>query len=1269
MLRRVVLCLLPLALAASAVRPAAALGPDRARPAVRLETVPPASGPADPAAARLEALSEELQRDARTPRGIVPLAGIAALADDAPDLARVAAAYAKVVDDRGANPEVRALARFRLAGVERTRGNLQKMSAQLRRLGFVTSWKIAGPFDDEGKRGFAAAYAPEQGIDLAATMAGKVREVAWRDLPSEAAVQGFVHLGATVRPAREVVAYALAVVDAPRDERVRLWFGGSGAAKVWVNGAVALADPGYHPARLDQRGALVSLRKGPNRILVKLCHQAGRFGFYLRLADERGDGRTLAAGDFAAAPLAPGAAPSSLETAVARLDARASAAKGRAQEGEARMDLAAALDERDSDDAQEDRAAVEARRAAGLLPRSVEAHLLAARLEGDHGRRRLQLEAALQASPGDARALAGLAQEELDQGRPHAAVRLLDRAIAAAPRWAAPRVARVEALDRAGFGARAALAAREVARAFPTVPSAVRAAASAGRRLGQDADAAGRLRTLLALRFDDAEARGALEQLLADRGDVPGAAALSREGLRIEPSDVDERLALAALLAANGRAEEAEEAFAAAIRIAPEDAEGHEKRGRARLLAGKAADARADLLRALELRPQSPDLKELVRSLEPARERFERPYVLDAAALAKGAPAPQPDEDAIVLGELKVTRVFPSGLSATYNQTVVKVLTARGAEAFRRQAISWTPDRQEVKVERARVWKPDGTAVDTHDETERSASEPWYRLYYDTRARALSFPSLAPGDVLEVAWRVEDTAGENLLSDYFGDLTFFDDQTRKARMDWVLLVPETRKLHASVPPGVERSDRTLPGGVVEYRFSAKGLPRIVTEPGMPGWSEVARYVHVSTYATWDEVSRFYWALVKDQLRPTEEVRRTAERVARDAVAPPRAAPRGRRAAPEPAAFAAPASGWSKDQERAIVRAIYDFVVTQTRYVGLEFGIHGYKPYRVDDVLRRRFGDCKDKASLLHAMLEAVGVDSRLVLLRMRRLGRIPEAPASLAVFNHAIVYVPGLDLWLDGTASFSGSGDLPGEDRGASVLVVEPSAPPRFTAIPEARPDQNRSETRFDVAVAADGSAQVTGTSRISGAEAPQYRRAYLSEHDRRAQLEKAFNRTFPGLRVREVSVSDLSRLEDDVSMTFALAVPRYAQPEGGGLRFTPFGGGAGYVESYASLSERKQDLVVGDPMRKGFAYRFALPAGWKVAEVPEDAAADGPDASFEVRYRVEDGTLAVDGHVTFKTGRAPASRYPAFRELVAAVDRAFSRRVRIAPATGGGQP
>jgi len=1254
-----------------------------ARPAAAGPAKAPA-GPADPEAARLRTSMEELTRDRKGARGIVPLARLADLEDSAPDLAALARAYGAAVDDPATDAEVRALARFRLAAVERSRGNPQRSAAQLRHLGLVDRWKVIGPFDDEGKRAFDDVLPPEKVLDLAARLPGKVREVAWRDLPAEAVDDGFVDLGAALRPSREVAAFALALVDSPKDDRAVLWFGGSGAAKVWVNGALAVSDRGYHLARPDQRGARIALRKGANAILVKLAHQDGRMGFWLRVADERGEGRPLpasAAGTSIPAT-APSPAPVPVDGLVARLEKRAAAAKGGRAEAEAHRDLAVALTERQSADAEERRPAAEARRAASLAPRWTEARLLAARLEDDHGPRRLQLDAALAAAPDDAEVLTAVARDEVDQGRSHDAVRLLDRAIAAAPDWAAPRVLRIEALSRAGLEARAAREAADVASRFPTVPDAVRAGARAARRLGRVDEAVSRLRTLLALRLGDREARGSLASLLLDSGDVAGAVALHEEALRLDPSDVQRRANLGEILAANGRLEEAEAAFAAALAIAPEDGEVLERRGRARLAAGKAAEAQKDLEAALELRPQAPALKELVQSLKPARERYEAPYLLDARALVLDAPRKVPDEDALVLGELKVTRVYPSGLSSTFNQIVVKVLNPRGADAFRRHAIGWTPDRQDVKVERARILKADGSVVETHDESERSASEPWYRLYYDTRVRTLSFPGLAQGDVLEIAWRVDDTAGENLLSDYFGDLTFIEDPVAKRRLDYVLIVPSTRPIHASAPPRVEHETRALEGGLVEHRWTARNVPRLEPEPGMPGWSEVARYVHVSTYASWDQVARFYEGLVRDPLRPGDEVRAAARRLTDqvlEARQRPRPPPRegqatsggqgqgqARTAAAPPVP---PPGGWDADTKRALVEAAYDFVVTQTRYVGLEFGIHGFKPYRVDQVLQRRFGDCKDKASLLHALLEAMGVESRLVLLRMRRLGAMPDAPASLAIFNHAIVYVPELDLWLDGTASHSGTRDLPGEDRGASVLVLDPGKAPAFSTIPAAAPSDNLLETSFDVALGADGKAAVKGHSRVAGVQAPEYRRAYLAEGDRRAQLEQAFNRTFPGLQVQEVSMSDLAHLEEPVSMSFAMEVPRYARPDGDGLRFTPFGAGQRYTEAYASLSKRKLDLVLGDPAETRFTYRYTLPPGWVVTELPETATRDGKHAAFEVRYRQEGSTIVAEGHVTFKSGRVPASDYGEFRDLLGRIDRAFDRKVRIAPTRAEARP
>jgi tetratricopeptide (TPR) repeat protein/transglutaminase-like putative cysteine protease len=1215
----------------------------------------PAEGLRDPIAERIAGIGRALVRGDRGPSAAALLAELRELEGEAADVARVATIYGRVAEDAGALPQVRAMARLQLATLERGRGNLQRHAAQVRRLGFVTSWWAIGPFDDEGKQGLATVQPPERELVLEAGYPGKGGDVAWRAIPPEVVDSGFVAIGATLRSEKAVCAQALALVEAPRELRAGLWFGASGAARVLVNGAVAVEDPGYHPARLDQRGALVSLRRGANRIQVKLCNQDERMGFFLRLVDARGAGLALenpVTGPLPP-PLAAGARPSPIPGVVELLEARAEAAArhqgpaGRqAQaEAEARLELARVLAAKQPADVEERRALGEARRAATLAPGWVDARLFAATLEEDENRRREQVAAALAAAPDDPRTLVAAAEAELGRGRPQPAVRLLERAVRTAPGYAAARVFLSVALDGAGLEVRGRLAALETAAQLPTSPAAVLDGARAARQLGRLEQAAWLLRKAIALRFDDREPRASLARLLLDRGDVEGAVALLAEGLRARPGDVDAILRLADLLAANGRADEAEARYAEAIRIAGASAEPWERRGRARLRAGRDPEAIADLRQALSLEPQRPALKDLVRSVEPRQAQFEAPYALDAPALAKGPDDGAEDDDAVVLGELKVTRVLPTGLASTWNQQIVRVRNARGVEAWRRRSLSYSPDRQLVTVVRVRVIKPDGTTTQTWDETESSESEPWYRLYYDTRSRTLVVPNLSPGDVLELAWRVDDTARENLLADSYGDLEQVDGPYPKRRFDYVLIAPGSRPIRANEAAGLRRTERALPDGLVEHRWIAERVAKIEPEPMMPPWIEVGRFLHVSTFGSWDEVGRYYWGLVRDQLRVTPEVRATAERLAATAL--------GRKAR-----HGAP----SREEARKLVQAVYGFVVTQVRYVGLEFGIHGYKPYRVDQVLQRRFGDCKDKASLMHALLEALGIDSRLVLLRMRRLGALPEAPASLAAFNHAILYVPSLDLWLDGTAAYTGTGELPSEDRGASVLVIEPEGASRFGRIPPAAPTENLVTSAYDVALSADGSGTISGRSTVAGAQASSYRRSYEALSSRRALLEQAFGRTWPGVRVDQAETSPLGRIEEPVSLTFRLTAPGFAQRDGDGLRLSPFGTARSWSERWTALASRRTDLVVGDANESRFTYRISLPPGWTAGELPEPASVDARHGAFEVRYRAEPGAVVVEASMRLEDWRIPVADYADFRAFTAAADAAFARTIRVGP-------
>ncbi|HET6982323.1 MAG TPA: DUF3857 domain-containing protein, partial [Myxococcaceae bacterium] len=700
------------------------------------------------------------------------------------------------------------------------------------------------------------------------------------------------------------------------------------------------------------------------------------------------------------------------------------------------------------------------------------------------------------------------------------------------------------------------------------------------------------------------------------------------------PTSNDVRVRLAELLASNGRLEEGLTLFTEAEALCPDDPELYERKGRTLLYAGQKDAALAALERSLELRPQNPALRDAVRALRGTEVSASSTDALDIRPLV--AEADSYAEDAVTLAEVTRVRVQQSGLSSRFHQLAVKVYTRRGVDAFRSFPITYSPSREEVRILRARITKPDGSIVESFGDTNRSLNEPWAGMYYDAQAKMLSFPGLAPGDVLELQYRVEDTASDNLLSDYWGDMAYVQGVTPKLRWEYVVDMPAGRTLYwneKTLGAGVSARREPASSGRTLYRFDAKHVSRVTPEPGMPGWSEVAATLHVSTYKTWEDVGRYYWSLIRDQLVPDDTIRRAAD---------------------------AALTGVDRKDTRAVVRALYEYVVKNTRYVALEFGIHGYKPYRVDRVLARRFGDCKDKASLLHALLQVSGVDSRIVLLRMRQLGSIPPEPASLAVFNHAIVYVPSLDWYLDGTAEFHGATELPISDRRASVLVVEPDGKSRFTVTPEARPEDNVTDVQLDLALRPGGAAEVKGESRVRGTAAPEYRRSYQSAATRRTTFEQGWAQTFPGLSVDKVSISDPNRLDQDVALDYELSIPRYAEVGGDTLRFLPFGSRRGYVETYAGLAERRGDLVLDGPSMSRFTFRYKLPPGWSVDGLPPDVTTDNGFGKLKLAYAVEQDVLVCRGELVFTRDRISASEYPAFRAFVAQVDQAFSRKVLV---------
>jgi len=1155
------------------------------------------------------------------------------LRDDLADTRPVDATLARIAGDARTEPFTRALARQLLTDVDVSQGRVDDAARRLRALGYLQDVFVLGGFDNEGKTGCDTDFGPEAKLELDASLLAKGHPARWRKAAAHS-LDGGVDLGAMVRPARGVVAYVLALLDEPTARRTVLSLGTSGAFRLWVNGEKVATSDAYHPARPDQERLSLQLRAGVNRVLLKVCHEdSGPLGAYLR--DEDARGKLLTPAKLPPFPAGPAPAVHRLPTLTTAFEAEVAR---HPDDGQLRGDYARVLEATQAFDTREHSDAVNAERAAADAGRGgkpdARLELLAARLQQDENLRRRHLEVAIAAAPGLLEPRLMLARAELTQGHPERVLTQLQPLVQRWPAFVPAQVLLARAEDDLGDSVSATERIEGLPPSSWRVPDAGRERVRAARRMDRTDEAVQRLRAVLDARPGDGSSLSLLAEMLADQGNVNGAAEALGKALRLSPTSNEVRLRLAELLASNGRLDDGLSLFADAEALCPDDPELFERKGRALLYAGRKELALEALERSLMLRPQNPGLRDAVRALRGSETQTASSDAIDVRPLV--AEADSYTEDAVTLADITRVRVQQSGLSSRFHQLAVKVYTRRGADSFRTFPITYSPSREEVRILRARITKPDGSLVESFGDTNRSLNEPWSGMYYDAQAKVLSFPGLAPGDVLEIQYRVEDTASDNLLSDYWGDLAYVQGVTPKLRWEFAVDMPAGRTLYwneSTLGAGVSARREPSADGRVVYRFDARRISRVTPEPGMPGWSEVAATLHVSTYKTWDDVGRYYWNLIRDQLVPDDSIRRAAE---------------------------AALKGVDRKDTRAVVRALYEYVVKNTRYVALEFGIHGYKPYRVDRVLARRFGDCKDKASLLHALLEVSGVDSRIVLLRMRQLGAIPAEPASLAVFNHAIIYVPALDWYLDGTAEFHGATELPISDRRASVLIVEPRGKSRFTFTPEARPEDNVTDVQLDLALLAGGAAEVKGESRVRGSAAPEYRRSYQSAATRRTTFEQGWAQTFPGLSVDKVSISDPNRLDQDVALDYELSIPRYAEVGGDTLRFLPFGSRRGYVETYAGLAERRGDLVLDGPSVSRFTFRYRLPVGWSVDGLPPDVTTETRFGRLHVAYSVEQGVLVCRGELVFTRDRITANEYPEFRAFVAQVDQTFARKVLV---------
>ena len=161
-------------------------------------------------------------------------------------------------------------------------------------MGFVLTWKLIGPFDNVGDKGWNTAYPPEEKVDLTAEYEGQKGKIKWFDATS-ADDYGLVDLNKLMANHKGAVAYAYAEFLADKAQPCDLRLGCINGNKVWLNGELVTANHVYHSGdEIDQYIARGQLKKGKNTILLKICQNeqtevwAQRWQFQLRVCDAVG---------------------------------------------------------------------------------------------------------------------------------------------------------------------------------------------------------------------------------------------------------------------------------------------------------------------------------------------------------------------------------------------------------------------------------------------------------------------------------------------------------------------------------------------------------------------------------------------------------------------------------------------------------------------------------------------------------------------------------------------------------------------------------------------------------------------------------------------------------------------------------------------------------------------------------------------------------------------------------------------------------------------
>ncbi|HVU18177.1 MAG TPA: DUF3857 and transglutaminase domain-containing protein [Candidatus Didemnitutus sp.] len=383
--------------------------------------------------------------------------------------------------------------------------------------------------------------------------------------------------------------------------------------------------------------------------------------------------------------------------------------------------------------------------------------------------------------------------------------------------------------------------------------------------------------------------------------------------------------------------------------------------------------------------------------------------------LKRQPPPTEADDSGSILLDERVTWVDGEGRRTSVRQFAYRTLTEAGVKSNADEVTRFSKKEQKAYLVLAETIRSNGTRVAVRPDAvliespQRQAS---YSLYDDQAEMRVIFPDVKPGCVVHGIVVVEDVVAR--IPGEYSHTLLWNANWAIGEYRYRLELPSAMaaRLHvANLGDGVPKMVSEDEGnGRVARTWTVNRRPGHRDEINRQPASQVGPSIHLTTLASWDDVARWYRGLIKGHDQPGGEL-------------------------------AAQAAKWVGDarDSATVIGILHQHVANQVRYVGLEFGQAGYQPHDCNEVWANQYGDCKDKANLLVALLQSRGIKAYVTLVNTEHLGWVDRRSPTYQDFDHAIVAVPtggAKYLFCDPTMDYSEPGTLGPGASDRDVFVV-----------------------------------------------------------------------------------------------------------------------------------------------------------------------------------------------------------------------------------------